>query len=233
MKYTISNNLIEKSWFEDKIHATLMLYDRGKDTLNSPLIEFQRNWESGGGMHADCADATSYDKCIHERQERVFELYESIKKDGYNGSEILCFFDDDGILHPYDGHHRLSILSYLGVEANINVETEWNGLNADRYSPKDSNDFPLVKKLTLPSGRVRLYQPIDDPRLDGIKTERPDSEKRLEFILSHIQGNKVLDIGCSEGYFSRPLLEKGYDVLGVDIDPNYLSVARYLSQRAT
>jgi len=54
---------------------------------------------------------------------------------------MLCFFDDDGKLHVYDGHHRLSIMSYLGIEEIVNIETEWQGLNADAYSPKKAMIF--------------------------------------------------------------------------------------------
>ena len=234
MKYTLSNKLIQGSWFENVIHSTLDLYEDDKDTSNSPLIEFQRNWKNGGGMHADCGGISEdkYEACIQKRQLSFFALYESIKTTGYNGSEMLCFFNGVGELHVYDGHHRLSIMNYLGIEEDVNIETEWVGMNAGRYSPKESHDFPLKKYLTLPSGRVRVYQPIDDERVSDIRIERPDSAARLEFILNHISGETILDIGCSEGYFSRPLLEKGYDVLSVDIDKNYLYAARYLTTTA-
>ena len=42
-------------------------------------------------------------------------------------------------------------------------------------------------------------------------------------------GMTVLDIGCSEGYFSRELARKGYKVTAVDYRPGYIAVARYLS----
>lgn len=231
MKYKISNLLIEKSWFEDIIHETLKLYENNGYMENSPLIEFQRNWKNGGGKHVDCEHVLEedYENCIQKRQKNFFKLYESIKKDGYNGSEFLCFFKDDGSLHVYDGHHRLSIMSYLGIEEDVNIETEWKGLNADAYSPKESCGFPLREKLRLPDGRVRVYQPIDDWRVADIKPERPDSAKRLAFILNNISGNSVLDVGCSEGYFTRSLLSKGYNVTSIEIDESYLSVARYLT----
>lgn len=39
-------------------------------------------------------------------------------------------------------------------------------------------------------------------------------------------GLKGVDIGCGNGYFTRALYKAGYDVFGVDISPQMLSVAR-------
>ena len=39
MRYKIKNTLIPRGWFEDKILATLTLYEAGKDISESPLIE--------------------------------------------------------------------------------------------------------------------------------------------------------------------------------------------------
>ena len=39
MNYKIKNTLIPRGWFEDKILATLTLYEAGKDISESPLIE--------------------------------------------------------------------------------------------------------------------------------------------------------------------------------------------------
>lgn len=80
MKYKISNTLIEKSWFENVIHSTLDLYDNDKDTSNSPLIKFQRNWKNGGGKHIDCeyVSENGYEDCIQKHQKNFFQLYESI-----------------------------------------------------------------------------------------------------------------------------------------------------------
>jgi len=81
LKYKLSNRLIEKSWFEDVLHSTLDLYNADEDTSNSPLIEFQRNWQHGGGMHASCfgKNGSIYEECIHKHQEDFFQLYEDIK----------------------------------------------------------------------------------------------------------------------------------------------------------
>jgi FkbM family methyltransferase len=172
-----------------------------------------------------------YESAIQKRQKDVFGLYESIKKNGYNESEFLGFWDEDGFLHIYDGHHRLSILRYLGLDVDVNVEDEWAGLGPDAYSPSESAGFPLRDRLRLESGRVRVYQPIDDPRVSDIPIERQDSEARLAWIKERLAPGSVLDIGCSEGFFSRAFLKDGRRVVSVDIDKNLVAVSRYLSTR--
>jgi len=42
-----------------------------------------------------------------------------------------------------------------------------------------------------------------------------------------LRGWRVLDIGCNAGYYSFALAQRGAEVLGIDIDPHYLSQARW------
>ena len=225
---TILNTLIEPSWFADQIIATLSMYDRGDDASESPLIRFMRE---SPVPHASCSEVADFEAAIQQRQKDVFTLYESIKKDGYNGSEVLCFFDAEGLLQVYDGHHRLTILRMLGIETKVNVKTEWVGINGDAHSPQRSTGFPLRERLTLDSGRVRVYQPIDDDRVSDIPVERKDTEGRLAWIKERLAPGSVFDIGCSEGYFTQACLKEGRVVTSVDIDYNLTAVCRYLMTR--
>lgn len=44
-----------------------------------------------------------------------------------------------------------------------------------------------------------------------------------KYVLSHIQsGDRVLDVGCAEGYLSVKIAAKARTVVGVDVDKNYL-----------
>lgn len=48
----------------------------------------------------------------------------------------------------------------------------------------------------------------------------------ITFIQSHLQKHQtILDAGCGSGVVMVPLVEAGYSVIGVDLDPNMLSYA--------
>ncbi|HEY6471813.1 MAG TPA: class I SAM-dependent methyltransferase, partial [Acidimicrobiales bacterium] len=49
----------------------------------------------------------------------------------------------------------------------------------------------------------------------------PDAETSHAFALSMIGHNKsVLEVGCSTGYFTKYLVERGCNVVGIEIDPD-------------
>lgn len=57
------------------------------------------------------------------------------------------------------------------------------------------------------------------------------SQYLIERLKSLNAGLKGVDIGCGNGYFTRALYKAGYDVCGVDISPQMLSVARQKAAR--
>jgi len=196
------------------------MYDRGEDLTSSPFI-LAGEWKH----HKDCHRAQDPIAAAQKRQQDIITLYHNIKENGYNGSAILAWFDDDGFIHLYDGFTRISIMSYLGMNEYVNVETNWNGIDGSV-----GKDFPLLETLMneSPAGAM-LYQPVDDHRLQGWKLDRPDSPERLEYIKENLVGKTVLDIGCSEGYFSRELAKAGYKVTAIDRSKGLVAAARYLS----
>lgn len=52
------------------------------------------------------------------------------------------------------------------------------------------------------------------------------SQYLIERLKALNVGLKGVDIGCGNGYFTRALYKAGYDVYGVDISPQMLSVAK-------
>ena len=52
-------------------------------------------------------------------------------------------------------------------------------------------------------------------------------------ILERLNVNRVLDIGCGNGALSRTLGDKGYDVVGIDMDSRGLEFARSASPQTT
>jgi ubiquinone/menaquinone biosynthesis C-methylase UbiE len=52
------------------------------------------------------------------------------------------------------------------------------------------------------------------------------SQYLIDTLKTNCEGRKGVDIGCGNGYFTRALYKAGYDVCGVDISPQMLSVAK-------
>ena len=228
MIYKISSNQLQVPYgaidpgHENILIATLAMCDKGCDLSDSPLIKTQLN-----KTHKDCyqLEGAGLQAGLLKRQDAFISLYESLKKDGYTGSTVLVYFDDEGRVHLYDGYHRLSIMNYLGIKADMNCETQWTGIDGSV-----GKDFPLAEVLAAehPYGKW-LYQPVDDDRVGDWKLARSDCPQRLKHIAGSIIGKRVLDVGCSEGYFSRELAKMGCDVTAIDHRAGFINSARYLS----
>jgi len=226
----VKYSILDGSEHEQPIHRTLAMYDKGKDiSFNSPFLK------AGQWVHHRLANGVYDIEIGKKRQQQVIDLYESIKRDGYNGSLIYAWFDRDGFPHVYDGFHRISILNYLGMDVPVNVTTNLNKdwawcLIKDPDFIYRFGDFPLAEVLLdQPPSRNWIYHPINDSRVSEFKVARPDSPNRLEYILDNLVGNTVLDIGCAEGYFSREIAKRGYKVVGLDIRRDLVAISRYLS----
>lgn len=224
MPYKIKNKFLSVPWYEKVVADTLDMYKRGEDLSNSPMTQIGRKASWSGKWHCTCNHPRSKEELeskLRARENSLISTYESVKKNGYNGSTIAAWFDKHGQIHLYDGFHRVAIMKYLGIEAEVNVETIW--------SCKDY-DFPLADTLeALPRVGRCTYLPVFDDRVKDFPVDRKDSPQRLEYIVKNLVGNTVLDIGCSEGYFSIELAKMGYKVTAVDSDEGKVAVTRYLS----
>jgi len=222
--YKIRSSFLSAPWYEKVIADTLDMYKRGEDLSSSPMTKIGRIASWKGKWHYTCNHPKSIEELeanLRKREASLIDTYESIKKNGYNGSIIAAWFDKDGQVHLYDGFHRIAVMKYLGIETEVNVETIW--------SCKDY-DFPLADTLeTLPRVGKCTYLPVSDSRVKDFPVDRKDSQERLDYILKNLVGQTVLDIGCSEGYFSIELAKRGYKVTAVDSDPGKVAVTRYLS----
>jgi len=243
MKYRIKSSLIESSWFEETIFKTLDMYEAGENLMDSPLAEFQRNYESWGGRHESLI-GKDLEVGIKERFVDFIKLYEDIKQKGFNTDvPFFVYFDDDGFIRLYDGHHRLSIIRYLNYiksfvlkDPDVLVSTDWDSAGIDPHGYK-GRDFPLASIARSIFGREEMYQRIPDERLAHFKVQRPDSKERLQYLMDNVIGETVLDIGCSEGYFCHELAKEGYDVTGIengykndrDRGRKLLAITRYLA----
>ena len=218
--YRIHNKFLPTGSTYKIIADTLNAYESGEDISDSPLIQWGRRTLSRGAWWHDVEKALpeKREQALQIRQQSVLDLYLDIKNNGYNGSTISIFFGENGNIETHDGFHRLSIMAYLEMEEMLNC----------MISPRKS-DFPLVKTIMKINNGKNLYQPCDDERLKDFRVWRKDSYNRLNFILENIAGTIVLDIGCSEGFFSRELVKQGFQVTALDAERRRLAVTRYLS----
>ncbi len=224
MSYKILNTLFSLGHVEKAFMETFDMLVKRQNLNDSPVAEWGRRALKAKRWWYGCEKAEDTETAIRLRMAKVTELYHSIKTEGYNGSIISIFFDDDGQVHVYDGFHRLNIMKHLRMRVKVNCEIT----TRDR-DPARKGDFPLAKTMIKLNKGKKLYHPCDDPRLKDFKVWRHDSAKRLNYILKHMVDKTVLDIGCAEGYFSRELAKKGYKVTALDINKRRIAVTRYLA----
>lgn len=228
MSYTISNRLLPTDYREEMITKTLDLYLEGEDIWESPLVRWGRKVVARGDWWYGCEGlaGTELEACILSRQRDVIRLYHSLKEKGYNGSPISIYFDKKtGDVQTYDGFHRLSIMKYLGIEADMNCV-----ISHHHPDPNQRGDFPLAETLEEINSGNNLYQPLDDPRVEGWNTWRHDSQHRLNFLLDDtLVPGTVCDVGCSTGFFSRELTRAGFKTTGLEASKKRIAVARYMA----
>jgi len=234
--YRIRRSLISTDFREEIIQDTINMYLRGEDMSESPLVKWGRMClERGDPWWYGCEgkEGEELEEALQTRMRAVVELYHSIKKSGYRDTPISVYFDDTGQIKLYDGFHRISILSLLGMDPVLNVVIAIYDPDPELRGEGDqgagNRDFPLADKLREINSGDFSYHPIDDPRVADFHIWRQDTPTRLDLILPHVTGKTVLDAGCSEGYFSRVLADRGFKVTALDYDPRRIAITRYLS----
>ena len=71
---------------------------------------------------------------------------------------------------------------------------------------------------------------IDSPRLH----QRDNIQPAIEFICTELvlpTKARILDLCCGPGRYAVELAHRGYDVVGLDINEQYLALARQLAER--
>ena len=208
------------------IQDTLRDYQAGRNLTNCSVVRWGREFVRRGGYFygAEGLTGAEAEEKIQQRLRNVIALYESIRTQGYNGSEISIYFNKRGEAVLYDGYHRLAILDLLGLSPDLNCRVStWDP------NPEKRGDFPLREALAAINSGPNTYNPVDDQRVSDYACWRPDSPRRLWAIIPHLTGDTVFDVGCSEGYFSRELAKRGLRVTANDLDERRLAVTRYLA----
>ena len=239
MQHKIKSSLLEKSWFESAIFDVLDKQAKGGDIYNSLLAVFLKNYKVWGGLHQSMI-RKDLNVAIKDRIDNFIKLYTDIRENGYKDLEpFFVWFDNDGFIHLYDGHHRLSILRFLGLDPLVSISTEWTSKGIDPTGVV-GRDFPIKELASSIWKKNRLYHHVNDPlnRFAGWEVQRPDTETRRDYILKNLTGKTVIDIGASEGYLSHEIAKTGRDVTAIEKGyiPNeegrgriLISIARYLA----
>lgn len=65
-------------------------------------------------------------------------------------------------------------------------------------------------------------------------THREDIQPAIEFICSELgfaTGSKILDLCCGPGRYTVELAHRGFDVVGIDLNENYIAIARQIAEK--
>lgn len=229
MSYIISSRMLHTDYREEMIKKTLDLYRAGDDISESPLVTWGRKVVMRGdwwyGCEGEGKDGTEIEACLQNRQREVLKLYHSLLDHGYKNTPISVYFDKKtGEVHVYDGFHRLSIMKYLGLSADMNCV-----ISHHHPDPNQRGDFPLAETLEVLNSGQNLYQPLNDPRVGGWNVWRPDSQIRLNILKDNLVPGSVVDVGCDTGYISRALVHAGHQVTALERSPKRLAVTRYMA----
>jgi len=118
------------------------------------------------------------------------------------------------------------------------------------YDPQIQNSVPStnldvvirkVPKVRTPRARLKGLTEIERGRLEAAHTKvrptnvapylspRPDTPNALQYafyLLGDIRNKTVLDLGCGSGENIAPLLARGANVIGADVSPELVRLAR-------
>ena len=161
-----------------------------------------------------------------EVMKKAFTLYTSMKTEGYipeksKDNPMTVEILRNGVIRLYNGHHRLSIMKYLGQPKTVKVVV--------KIRTKDWVDFKNTAFILY--NKKQLYQPIDHPDFADWSVVH-DSQDRLNAMLDYygdVNGKHIFDIGSCTGWFSHELAKRGAVVIGTEINSDRLRISRSLS----
>lgn len=87
-------------------------------------------------------------------------------------------------------------------------------------------DKPLSDQQIIKSWKKNVDPWVQAIRDDEIQSRVLVTNKAIVDAVLALSPNTVLDVGCGEGWLTRALAQSGIDVLGVDVVPELIEVAR-------
>lgn len=123
-----------------------------------------------------------------------------------------------------DGHHRAAIAFALGIKS-IPIKL-WS---LDSLIYLDDDKIKAIREVyNKVSKTENLKQGYSYNSFPGLRSIRKSLD-RIELIYTDIitcRGNKLVDLGCNDGYFGINLLRHDFDVSFVDRSEAYLNVVK-------
>lgn len=192
----------------------------------SEFYKSLKQYEKGVSLHNTIKYKKFKDKKIRKEIRFHFNIYDSIRKNGYDHEQypIKCWIDKYGRIRLYDGFHRLTILKALNIETLkvkiIGVSKKWTKfkelLSTICYKPKV------------------LYEKIEHPDFHDWEVHRGESRREIlsKFFIEEkkmLNGFYILDLGCHTGYWSRFVSRLGAITLGVDFNKNIEEIFKTLN----
>src|SRR5262245_29944593 len=103
-----------------------------------------------------------------------------------------------------------------------------NTTAAKRVTNADDTVWNVIDGLVTSGGvLVRADQPWADAQLAQLYDAFPfDGDVPLYLDLARSEGGRVLEVACGSGRVTLPLVQAGCRVVGVDISPHMLAIAR-------
>jgi SAM-dependent methyltransferase len=95
-------------------------------------------------------------------------------------------------------------------------------VNLDDLSVRDRVEV----ERSAAEARSSVLAPVDVDRYLDPPAETPYGLEYAFHLLGNIQGKVVLDLGCGTGENLVPLAKRGADVIGIDISPELVQLAR-------
>jgi hypothetical protein len=154
---------------------------------------------------------------------QLSELYASIKH--YGLTEALKGWDiGSNTYELFGGHHRAVIAYVLGIK-----EVPFIKIPFDVFTVMSTDKIKAIREVyNKVSKKERMKRGVSYNPFPGMKAIR-ESKGRLMMIYRDIincHGNKLLDVGCNDGYFGTNLSKHNFDVTFVDRSGVFLDVAR-------
>jgi len=156
-------------------------------------------------------------------QKELAELYNAIKTSGR--IDALKGWDlGSNTYEVWGGHHRAVIAYVLGIK-----EVPFVRIPFDVTVSMSVDKIKEIRKIyDVVKTKERIKPGVSYNPFPGMKAIR-NSKGRLQMIYRDIincRGDRLLDLGCNDGYFGVGLSKHNFDVTFVDRSKVFLDVAR-------